>query len=151
MAELRFDPPIESGVVVGHDGSASSDSALRAAADQARLRGLPLHVVRAWSIATAPRPADVPHGIVPSVAQFADEVRRHLAETVADIVGADAEPVLHAAHAPAATALLAAAEHADLLVVGSRGIGGFAGLLLGSTSEQLVRHAHCPVLVVRDA
>jgi nucleotide-binding universal stress UspA family protein len=59
--------------------------------------------------------------------------------------------VLHAAHAPAATALLAAAEHADLLVVGSRGIGGFAGLLLGSTSEQLVRHAHCPVLVVRDA
>jgi nucleotide-binding universal stress UspA family protein len=57
---------------------------------------------------------------------------------------------LHVVHGPAAHVLLAAARHADLLVVGDRGIGGFLGLLLGSTAEQVLRHAPCAVAVVRS-
>jgi len=151
MAEQLFDPPITGGVVCGHDGSDAADRALTAAAEQARFRGCALHLLRGWRITEAPRPPDVPHGIVPSVAQFAAEVRRRLQSAVDDTLGAepDVEVVLHAPHASATDALLAAAETADLLVVGSRGLGGFTGLLLGSTSEQVIRHAHCPVLVVR--
>ena len=50
-----------------------------------------------------------------------------------------------------AAALIAAAEHADLLVVASRGRGGFASLLLGSVSEQLAHHAPCPLTIIRPA
>lgn len=55
----------------------------------------------------------------------------------------------HVVHAPPAAAPIAAAENADLLVVGARGHGGFAGLLLGSVSDQCVHHAPCPVTIVR--
>jgi nucleotide-binding universal stress UspA family protein len=142
---------IRSGIVVGHDGSASADRALVWAVDEARLRGCPVHVVRAWSITHAPRPADVPPGIVPPIDAYEEAVRAELAGDVRAAVGADpGVPVeLHPVYARADEALVAASGRAELLVVGSRGRGGVTGLLLGSTSEHVVRHADCAVVVLR--
>jgi nucleotide-binding universal stress UspA family protein len=152
VKDVRGDEPvIDGGVVVGHDGSASADRALAFAAEEASLRGWPLHVVRAWSLTKTPRPADVPHGVVPSVDDYQAAVEAELGEAV-DRVGISDDVVsvtLHVVHGAAAPTLIAASAGADLLVVSSRGRGGFAGLLMGSTSEQVVRHADCPVVVLR--
>lgn len=142
---------LDGGVAVGVDGSQSSITALRQAADEACLRGAVLHVLRAWTMRTVPRPADCPPGRVPSIVEYEREALRRTRALVADELGAAPRcPVeVHVVHAPSAQALVAASERADLLVVGHRGRGGFGGLLLGSVAEQCVRHAHCPVLVVR--
>lgn len=152
ILDPQFDPAITSGVVVGHDGSHHSDRALVWATEDAVRRGCPVHVVRAWVLSTAARDVDVPFGTVPSYAECDAAIRRHLATTVAGHVPGDlAVPVhQHVVHGPSAQALIAASEHADLLVVGHRGRGGFVGLVLGSTAEQVLRHASCPVVVVRD-
>ena len=144
----------DGGVVVGDDGSACGAAALRAAALEARRRGLPLHVVRSWTIATAVRPADVPQGLVPSLLEFEAATLATEEQRVKEVLGDAAEaadlPDVHVVHAPPAKALLTAAETADLLVVGTRGMGGFERLLLGSVAEQCIRHAACSVLVVRS-
>ncbi|RRO13671.1 universal stress protein [Saccharopolyspora rhizosphaerae] len=144
---------IDGGVVVGVDTSAASLRALKAAAEEAECRGAPLHVVRAWSIRTAPRPADCPPNAVPSIDAFQQEVERETAKLVAAKLGENPKVKIeiHAVHSPSPQALLAASRGADLLVVGHRGRGGFAGLMLGSVAEQCVRHASCPVLVVRPS
>ncbi len=142
---------IRGGIVVGHDGSASADRALVWAVEEARLRNCPVHVVRAWSITHAPRPADVPPGIVPPIDSYEEAVRAELADDVRSTVGADPGVAveLHPVYARADEALVAASGGAELLVVGSRGRGGVTGLLLGSTSEHVVRHADCAVVVLR--
>jgi nucleotide-binding universal stress UspA family protein len=142
---------IDGGVVVGLDDSDCSRAALVAAAEEARLRGCPLHVVRAWQVATAPRPSSWSPGYVPSFPEYESAVEEWVDAQVRQSLGADSglEVRAHAVHAGAASALVAASKKAHMVVVGSRGRGGFRGLLLGSTSEQVVRHAHCPVLVVR--
>ena len=76
-----------------------------------------------------------------------DLVRGELDEVAAETAGLDIERTV--VEGSAATALLEAAQGADLLVVGSRGRGGFAGLLLGSVSQQCAHHASCPVVIVR--
>jgi nucleotide-binding universal stress UspA family protein len=139
----------DGGVVVGDDGSGCAAEAIRAGAAEAQRRGAPLHVVRAWSIVNAEWPADVPRGVVPSVleleASTAEAERRRVAELVPD---ATAE--VHVVHGAAAKVMIHAAKTADLLVVGSRGGGGFRQMLLGSVAEQVVRYAACSVLVVRE-
>jgi nucleotide-binding universal stress UspA family protein len=145
VTEVRPD----GGVVVGDDGSRYAAAAVRAAAEDARRRGTTLHVIRAWSIASAVRPPDVPPGIVPSMIEFeaatlADEQAR-----VDGLVDGTAPVEVHAVHANAAKALICASETAELLVVGTRGLGGFKNLVLGSVAEQCIRHAASPVLVVR--
>ncbi len=152
-----FDPPVTDGLVVGVDGSGSGRAALAWAwADGAR-RGCALHVVRAWLLSTALRDLGFAQG-VPSYAECAEAVSNSLradVDATASALGAVGTPAgpaqvhLHEVHAPAAQTLLAAAEHADLVVVGERGRGGFVGLALGSTAEQVLRHAPCPVVVVR--
>lgn len=145
MREVRPD----GGVVVGDDGSPGAADAVRFAAAEARRRGVALHVVRAWSIVSAERPADVPVGIVPSLTELAESTETAERAHLDDLLGPDAGAEVHVCHGPSAQALIAASETADVVVVGSRGRGGFANLALGSVAEQCVRHADCPVIVVR--
>jgi nucleotide-binding universal stress UspA family protein len=136
-------------IVVGVDGSAIADAALRWAVDEARLRGARLDVVHAvW---TYPAMATLPAGMAPPhdfeaqmVAGAEEELREVLARVGVDGVEVDARVVRGAA----APVLVEAAEGADLLVVGSRGRGGFAGLLLGSVSQRVAQLAPCPVVIV---
>ena len=146
VTEVRPD----SGVVVGDDGSPCAAAAVRAAADQARWRGARLHVVRAWSLTTAVRPDDVPPGIVPSMLEFETATLDTERARVVELVGDQLDVEVHVVHAPPARALVEASASADLLVVGTRGLGGFKHLLLGSVAEQCLRHAASDVLVVRD-
>ncbi|GGM67303.1 hypothetical protein GCM10012275_42350 [Longimycelium tulufanense] len=142
---------VAGGVVVGVDGSRSSLRALRAALEEARLRGCTLHVVRAWTLRTAPRPPDTPGGAVPTLQEYAGYLERCTEELVTEHVGpSPGVPVeVHVVHSPSPQGLISATDNADLLVVGHRGRGGFSGLVLGSVADQCVRHARCPVLVVR--
>lgn len=142
----------EGGVVVGHDGSAGARLAVAWAAEEARTRGCSLHVVRAWHLTGAPRPASWQPGYAPSLSEYEQAVEQDLRRDVDGILGAEpgVDVRLHVAHASPAKVLVATSETADLLVVGSRGLGGFRGLLLGSVSDQVVRHASCPVVVIRS-
>jgi nucleotide-binding universal stress UspA family protein len=143
---------INGGVVVGDDGSPVSRAAVVWAAQDAARRGSTLHVLQAWSMTKAPRPSTWVPGYVPALPDWEAAVIQNLesrcANLLADTAGVAFE--VHAVHAPAARALIEASEGADLVVVGTRGWGGFKGLVLGSVAEQVVRHAHCPVTVVRN-
>lgn len=144
--------PIRSGsIVVGHDGSVDAQRSLEQAFELADKLGAPLCVVRTWSIDTAPHGTLVDFGVVSSFAQVSEKVCSLLE---AESMGAAAkhpsvEVVYRSAFGHPAEVLLALSREARMLVVGSRGLGGFRSLLLGSVSEQCVRHAQCPVLVVR--
>lgn len=139
-------------VVVGHDGSAGAQHALGAAFVLADQLGAPLVVVRAWSITTAPRPAGWTFGYVSS----SDEVQ---AAVLAELVSAteacrrrilDVEVSYLVPQGDPSERLIELSREARMLVVGSRGLGGFAELVLGSVSDQCVRYARCPVLVVKN-
>jgi nucleotide-binding universal stress UspA family protein len=135
-------------VVVGVDGSEPSKDALRWAIRYARMTGATVRAVTVWHFPTSfgwgPLPA------IPEMDLEAD-ARAALKEAV-EAVTDTAEPVTlqtEVVEGPPALMLLRAAEGADLLVVGSRGHGAFAGMLIGSVSEHCVHHASCPVVVVR--
>lgn len=145
-------------VVVGVDASPGSLRALEWAVEEARLRRASLCVVHAWMlplIEALPEPWVVGS---PSPGPSDDEVHGHVEAAARDVLSAsvdrarskapELEIVGELAEGRAPVALLEAAADADLLVVGSRGRGGFAGLLLGSVSAQCVHHAPCPVVVV---
>jgi nucleotide-binding universal stress UspA family protein len=141
---------IDGGVLIGHDGSECAQQALTWAAGLAGRAGLDLHVVRAWGMTSAPRPASWEAGFVPPLSDFEQAVREEVAACVAAAKLPPSVRVhIHALHRPPARGLIEAAKGADLLVVGARGRGGFSGLLLGSVSDQCVHHAPCPVTVVR--
>jgi nucleotide-binding universal stress UspA family protein len=142
-------------IVVGVDGSETSRHALRWAAEEARAHGSELHVVYAWDV--PPMGAGV--GISPGRrSTAAPEGQREVAQqlvtaVVEEELGTDPPDHVRPAigRGSAASVLLEAAKGADLLVVGSRGLGGFAGLLLGSVSTKMANHASCPVVIVRPA
>jgi len=138
---------------VGVDSSHGSKAALGWALAQARLTGAAVEAVAAWQ---QPVTNEYSYGAVPfaspgdTIAVTAEKV---LTETVAEVVGTAGSPIdvrVKVAHGPAAQVLLEAAAGADLLVVGSRGHGAFAGMLLGSVSQHCTHHAPCPVIVVPD-
>jgi len=143
---------IESGLLVGHDGSAASGAAVTWAAQLAARLDVPLHVLRAWSITTAPKPATMEGGYIPPLEDFEQAVVDQLRADL-DALGLPTglEVHCHARHDRSTTALLEAAERVEMLVVGSRGAGGFRGLGFGSTADQVVRHSTRPVVVVPTA
>jgi nucleotide-binding universal stress UspA family protein len=138
-------------IVVGHDGSAGADEALRMALKLADLLKASVLIARAWSMATAPRRPDWEFGYMPSFDEMSAAVHDQLVnDTATDVARFSHVPVdYRAVQASPAKSLVELSRDAVMLVVGSRGLGGFAGLILGSVSEQSVRHAACPVLVVR--
>lgn len=138
----------DSAVVVGVDSSPGSVGALRWAAEEARARSLPLRAVVAWHVALAPTPMGRPPAATPSTEQHVHDAQELLARTVREALGDDADVEVEVVHGPAAKVLVDQSHHAQHVVVGSRGLGGFAGVLLGSVSQHLVHHAHCPVTVV---
>lgn len=142
---------VRGGVLVAHDGSAASTAALRTAAKVAIAFGGRVEVVRAWNLATAPEPAERTAMFVPPIEDYQAATLSALENDVADVLAEHPEIAFTCSvvHGNAAAKLIEASGHVDLIVVGSRGRGGFAGLLLGSTSDQVVQHAHCGVLVDR--
>lgn len=132
-------------VVVGIDGSEAARRALLWAADEARVRDADLEVVHAWQ-----HPAPPLGLVLPTIDAGTSEshARGVLDATVAGLGDRSitVEPIL--AEGPAARLLVEASAGAALVVVGSRGHGGFPGLLLGSVSGQVMHHARCPVVVV---
>ncbi len=135
-------------VVVGFDGSPGAESALRFAAEEATLRGLPLRIVCAWE---APPATYVGEAFVPTPDAFLDAERRaedvlRRAVELATGLGVEAEALSVEGHP--ATMLVEQAQGATLLVVGSRGHGTAASLLLGSVSRRLAHEAPCPLVIV---
>jgi nucleotide-binding universal stress UspA family protein len=128
-------------VIVGVDGSPASRAALAVAADEAALREAALHAVHAvhWD----------PLGVEMVRPSDRDLVcwGRHLVKGELSGAGVKAHPVVVPGHV--ADVLVHHSEHADLLVLGSRGHRPLAGLLLGSTAEHCAYHAHCPTMLVR--
>ena len=142
-------------VIVGVDGSAGANTALMWAAAEARLRQTRLRVIHAWTF-SYPEVAGygwagsvevLPHGGMSELHRVAERLLEDAAAHLAS-EGFGAEVELEAVEGPAADVLVRAAGEADLLVVGSRGHGGFVGLLLGSVSQQCAHHAPCPVVIV---
>jgi nucleotide-binding universal stress UspA family protein len=133
-------------VVVGVDGSASSRLALARAAELAQQSDAVLEPVMAWQYPMMAN-ALVLENWSPeqdAATRLRDCVRDAFPEGVPSWV----RPTVVAG--PAAHALIEASTGADLVVVGSRGHGGFAGLMLGSVSSACAEYAHCPVLVMRE-
>lgn len=135
-------------VIVGVDGSPAAARALLWAAREARLRDVPLRVIHAWQLPLV----DVADAAASSaVNAIALAEASHVLETATASVDPDHLPAPvrgTLVRGSAAKALLDAAGDEDVLVVGARGHGGLAGLLLGSVSDQVLRHSPCPVVVV---
>lgn len=138
-------------IVIGYDGSEFAEEALRKGLWLADRLGVKARIIRAWTISTAPRPATWSPGYVPPVEDFAqavkDQLQQQIAGRLAEFPRVEVE--LEVPHGAAGRELVRASDGAQVLVVGTRGLGGFSGLLLGSVSDQVVEHAQCDVLVVR--
>jgi nucleotide-binding universal stress UspA family protein len=141
VSEKRTDPL----VIVGVDGSNPARAALRWAAAFAHTMRARLDVITVWHTPTT----FAGPGYIPAVADLSVEYEKLLNEVVDDVFGSDrpASMTLHVREGNAAHVLIEASKDAELVVVGSRGHGGFAGLLLGSVSAKLAEHAACPVLI----
>jgi nucleotide-binding universal stress UspA family protein len=141
----------EARIVAAVDGSPSSMSALRWAIGQAALTGASVEAVIAWHYpVTAGGLGWGPAGMATGF-----DFKENAKQVLAGAISATREPgsavPVHAfvVEGEAAPVLLDACDGADLLVVGSRGHGGFTGALLGSVSQHCVHHARCPVVVIR--
>lgn len=146
-------------IVVGVDGSEGSQRALRSALRLAGATNATMRVVHAC----ARRPADIPEMYLADAREFEQDIEgaRRRAEQILDealeavdaqSAGVPIEREVTCDEQPAdALRRQARDTEAEMLVIGSRGLGGFSGLLLGSVSHQCVQHAPCPVLVVPPA
>ena len=138
------------GILVGVDGSDHSQRALEWAMKEAAVHHAPLTVltvhpaVRGYFSGAAEYPGDA------ALTQKAREAAQAEADKVLAGLG-DSRPesvTVRAVHGFPAEELINAGKDADMIVLGSRGVGGFTRMLMGSTAGQVVQHAHCPVLIV---
>lgn len=140
-------PPV---VVVGVDGSAPARAALRAAVEEARRLRATVDAVAAYD--AQGRWTDVDEQVAPSFAGFRTDVERGAAQLVEEVLADVAPPTpvvrVVVVEGPPAETLVSRSHEAQLLVVGDRGRGGIAGLLLGSVALRCLASAACPVLVV---
>jgi nucleotide-binding universal stress UspA family protein len=138
----------QSEIVVGVDGSPESADALRWAAGYAKVTAARLHVVYAWAPPTVAALGLPPLLNWSALRESATEFpRKFVAEILGDEPGISVR--VQTIHGTAAQVLVDASEHADLLVLGSRGLGGLKGMLLGSVGHHCAAHASCPVVIFR--
>jgi nucleotide-binding universal stress UspA family protein len=141
------------GILVGLDGSHHSERALEWAAKEAAIRQAPLRVLAVhtvpvgWSGRGVPDPKDNELVVSTKAAaqELTDKVLARIGSARPDGVTVDA------VNGIPADVLLRASEDADMIVLGARGGGGFARLHLGSVSDQVAHHAHCPVVIIPHA
>ncbi|HEY9355519.1 MAG TPA: universal stress protein [Arthrobacter sp.] len=133
-------------ILAGVDGSAPSRLALEWAVTEARLRHGQVRVVTAWQF---PPVTVGMEGLIRDPDVFPQAARRLQNETLQRVDSEGVTVTGDVVQGHPADVLLRSAENADLLVVGSRGLGGFTGMLLGSVSTLILHHSPCPVLVVR--
>ena len=139
------------GITVGIDGSDGAHRALEWAMKEAAAHHAPLAAVTVHEVAASGWTGNPV--ILPPDEQAVEKARHAAEESVAKCAArlGDSQPLsvtVRAVNGFPAQELIEASRDADLLVVGSRGGGGFARLMLGSVSDQVMRHAHCPVVVV---
>jgi len=148
---MTTEPEAGRRIVVGVDGSAPSKAALAWAVRQARLTGAPVEAIIAWEY---PATYGYTMPAAPEINYDYEKIAAEVVEsTIAGVCG-QGEPVKissRVVEGNAAQALLDASAGAGLLVVGSRGHGGFVEALLGSVGQHCVHHATCPVVVIRDS
>jgi nucleotide-binding universal stress UspA family protein len=138
------------GIIVGVDGSGHSQRALEWAMHEAALRHLPLRIITVHpaivgyygGVVTSPQDLELTEQARAAVQAEADKV-------LAGLDGPHPESVtVNSVHGFPVEELVNASKDADIIVLGSRGVGGFTRMLLGSTAGQVVQHAHCPVLII---
>jgi nucleotide-binding universal stress UspA family protein len=139
-----------SGILVGVDGSGHSQRALEWAMNEAAIRHTPLTVLTVHpaivgyfgGVVTSPGDLELTEKAQAAVKEEADKV-------LSSLDGPHPESVtVKAVHGFPVEELIDASKDADMIVLGSRGVGGFTRMLLGSTAGQVVQHAHCPVLII---
>ena len=137
-----------SGIIVGVDGSDHSRRALVWAMREAGLRHVPLTVIAVhpatmsyWGTVTYPEGSVNAEGSRRAVQEVVDKVASDIGKPLPDIT-------VRVVTGVAAEELVRASRDADLLVVGSRGSGGFSRLVMGSVSSQVTHHAACPVVII---
>jgi nucleotide-binding universal stress UspA family protein len=140
-------------IVVGVDGSSASKAALAWAVEQAGLTGASVEAVIAWHYPIMV--GGIPFAPIPVAenADFGAFATKVLSDAIAEMVDPDGPVKVSSVvrEGNSAQVLLDAADGAELLVVGSRGHGGFTEALLGSVSQACVHHARCPVVIIRAA
>ena len=133
------------GIIVGIDGSVYSRRALEWAISEAAIRRTPLTVLTVHQAIAGYWAQKV------DLAEHASKAAQEEADSVLDKLGAGSRPPSVSVQAVVglpAEEILSAAQDADMIVVGSRGAGGYKKLLMGSVSVQVTHHAHCPVVVI---
>lgn len=138
-------------IVAGVDGSPSSLRALRWAIRQASLTGATVDAVITWHYPDLAASAGYGIALAGVDPGFQEMAEKTVTEAISSTLSPDSDVRVHpqVTEGVAAQVLLDASAGADLLVVGSRGHGGFAEALLGSVSQHCVHHARCPVVVIR--